>query len=61
MGYKLNSSLKGFQKGEYEINIKSGMLENCNISANIEGTTQVVGRDIPINIDIKIKMKGSEN
>lgn len=61
MGYELNSSLKGVQKGEYEINIKSGMLENCNISANIEGTIHVVGRDIPINIDIKIKMKGSEN
>jgi hypothetical protein len=61
MGYQLNPNLKGEQKGEYEIDLKSGMMKSCNVSSQIEGTLEVIGREIPITVDIKIKMEGSEN
>ncbi len=57
MGYKLNSSLNGVQKGTYEIDIKSGMMANCEISANIEGILEVIGRAVPVKINIEIKPK----
>lgn len=61
MGYQFNSDLKGKQEGQYEIDIKSGMIANCKVSTNIEGTLNVMGREVPINMDIKIKIEGYKN
>lgn len=61
MGYQLTSSLKSIQEGEYEVNIKSGMMENCKVSTKLERTLGTLGREIPVTINIKIKMKGTEN
>lgn len=61
MGYQVNSDLKGKQEGEYEIDIQSGMMANCKVSTNIEGTLNVMGREVPINMDIEIKIEGSKN
>jgi len=60
MGYQVNSNLKGTQKVEYEIAIGSGMMENCKVTSAIEGTLNVMGREIPVSINIEIKIKGSE-
>jgi hypothetical protein len=57
-GYAVNASLKGLQKGEYEMQTATGMLVSANITANVEGTMQVMGRDIPVTIGMTVKMSG---
>lgn len=52
---------RGILKGSYEIAIKSGMMENCKVTTNIEGILNVMGRKIPLNIHIKIEIEGTEN
>ncbi|MGN6600929.1 MAG: DUF6263 family protein [Ginsengibacter sp.] len=61
MGFPMNSDLKGNQEGNYEMNIKSGMLEDGKITTKINGSLEVLGRQIPLTIDIKIKIEGTEN
>jgi hypothetical protein len=61
MGYQVNSNLKGTQEGEYEIAIKTGMIENCEVKTALDGSLNVMGREIPVSINIKIKIRGSEN
>ena len=62
MGYtQVAANLKGEQKGEFEIETKTGMLISSRITANIEGNLQVMGRDIPIAIKSSIKMNGTKS
>lgn len=58
MGYEVTANLKGHQRGDYEIDTKTGMLVNASITAHVEGAMQVMGRDIPITVDMKVKMNG---
>jgi len=59
MGYAgVTANLKGEQKGEFEIETKTGMLINSSITASIEGNLQVMGKEIPITIKTSVKMKG---
>ncbi len=58
VGYDVVASLKGRQKGVYEMETTTGMLLDCHIKAEIEGSIQLMGRDIPITMTSNIKMKG---
>ena len=62
MGYThVAANLKGEQKGEFEIETKTGMLISSRMTASIKGNLQVMGRDIPITIKSSIKMTGKKN
>lgn len=59
MGYTgVAANLSGEQKGEFEIETKTGMLINSSMTASIEGNLQVMGKEIPITIKTSVKMKG---
>lgn len=59
VGYtSVSANLKGEQKGEFEIETKTGMLINCRVAAKIKGTLQIMGKDIPISITNTIKVDG---
>jgi hypothetical protein len=58
MGYDVMADLKGKQHGEYEVETKTGMLSNAKITADIEGTIQLMGRDVPVNITMSVKING---
>ena len=59
MGYNgVTANLKGEQKGEFEIETKTGMLINSRVTASVEGNLQVMGKEIPIAIKTSIKMSG---
>jgi hypothetical protein len=57
MGYNVTTDLKGRQKGEYQLDVKTGMVLKANVSASVEGTLQLMGRDIPVTIESQIKME----
>lgn len=52
------ADFKGKQKSEFEMETKTGMLISCRIKANIQGTMQLMGRDIPVTIETEVKVKG---
>lgn len=58
MGYDVVANLAGKQQGSYSMDIHTGMLVSCHISADIEGKIQLVGRDIPVKITTSVKMSG---
>jgi hypothetical protein len=58
MGYNVSTDLKGEQNGEYEVDIKSGMMLNGKISSETNGNVQVIGRDVPLKIKVEIKING---
>jgi hypothetical protein len=59
MGYTVNSTINGEQKGEYELNVKAGMPQQIKVSLDIDGVIQVNGRDIPFTLASTVKMKGN--
>jgi hypothetical protein len=61
MGYSgVTAKLEGKQKGEFEVEAKTGILISSNITANIKGVLQVMGREIPVEIKSSIKMNGKK-
>lgn len=58
MGYQVASTLKGSQSGVYEMDARTGMLINSKIDGKVEGSIVVMGREIPITIETKIRIKG---
>ncbi|MBS1918287.1 MAG: hypothetical protein JST87_18620 [Bacteroidetes bacterium] len=61
MNYEVMSNLNGTQKGEYEVDIKTGMLVNCSVEVGIKGVLEMMGKEIPINVSSDVKMKGKKN
>jgi uncharacterized protein YegP (UPF0339 family) len=62
MGYSgVTAKLEGKQKGEFEVETKTGILISSNITADIKGVLQVMGREIPIKIKSTIRMMGRKN
>lgn len=58
-GYgQVNANLSGEQESTFEMEKETGMLMSCKIKATIEGTIQVMGREIPIKINSLVKVKG---
>jgi hypothetical protein len=61
LGYNnVSTNLRGSQQGEYDMETKTGMLINCKITARVEGTIQVLGREIPVVIKTSVKMNGKK-
>lgn len=58
MGYDVASNLKGKQKGIFEINASTGMVINSNTNTTIDGSIQIMGREIPIKITSEKKLVG---
>jgi hypothetical protein len=59
MGYGVNATINGEQKGEYELNVKAGMPQQIKVSLDIDGVIQVNGRDIPFTLASTVKMRGN--
>jgi hypothetical protein len=56
-GTDVVADLKGEQDGEYQMDIKTGMLKQCESSSEINGQMQMMGRDIPMTIKSEVSMK----
>jgi Family of unknown function (DUF6263) len=54
----VTTDLKGEQEGEFEMETKTGMLISCKIKAKVKGTIQVMGREVPVEINTSVKMNG---
>jgi len=52
------TDLKGKQYGDYEIDTKTGMLISCKQKANVEGTISTMGQEVPVKIEIIVKIVG---
>ena len=59
-GMTPSAQLKGQQEGSYSVDIKTGMLVKCTVTADIEGTVHVMGRDIPITISTEVRVAGKQ-
>jgi hypothetical protein len=60
MGYSVTSNLQGDQQGEYEIDTKTGMLLKNKVTAKVEGSIQIMGKDVPLTIKTTVKMNGKK-
>jgi hypothetical protein len=59
-GTSFTSDLKGKQQGEFEMETASGMLRSNHIDSRISGTMTVMGREVPVDITITMKMDGQK-
>lgn len=60
MGYSVIPNLKGTQKASYEVETSTGILLNSNIESEVKGNLEMMGREIPISIKVKVTMKGKK-
>ena len=58
MGYSVKPNLKRNQTGEYLVETKTGMLLNSKVEAHIEGTIQLMGKELPVKINSTLDIKG---
>jgi hypothetical protein len=56
MGYEVASKLKGNQRGEYRMEIKTGMMISASVTAKIEGSIELMAKDIPVTIETSLKV-----
>ena len=56
MGQNVTSALQGEQNGEYEIEMKTGLLLNSKIQTDVGGTLQMMDREIPVSIRSEVKV-----
>lgn len=59
-GYNALANLKGEQQGRFEMETKTGMLISCTITSKMQGSVQVMGREVPITVKTEINMKGKK-
>lgn len=57
LGTEVTSDLKGSQEGEYRIDIKTGMLQQGEITSKVSGQLQAMGKEIPLDIYTKVSVK----
>jgi hypothetical protein len=57
-GYSVIPNLKGTQEGEYEMEATTGMLLNGTLKSEVKGNMQMAGREVPVNIMMRIIIKG---
>jgi len=60
MGYDVTASLSGEGEGEYEVDLKSSMLIKGKSSSKINGTIEMIGREIPMSIETKFQIDGKK-
>ncbi|HEV2480294.1 MAG TPA: hypothetical protein VGS79_11540 [Puia sp.] len=57
MGYVVTTNFKGKQKGEYQVDTRTGLLLNATVSVNVDGTLVAMGREVPLTIESEVKME----
>lgn len=57
-GYDVVANLKGTQEAKYQIETKTGMLVNSETESEIKGKLQMMGKEIPVSIKVKIVIEG---
>ena len=57
-GQAVKANLKGTQHGSYQINRFTGMLIESEVTADVEGDIEVMGKIIPISIKSTLKARG---
>jgi len=60
MGQVVTTNLVGKQEGEYEMDVRTGMLIKSNINAHVTGTIQIMGKDVPVEVTTVTKMIGNK-
>lgn len=58
MGYQVTVHIKGSQEGDYEMETATGMLQTAGVKMHVEGTIQLLGKEIPLNLETTIKING---
>lgn len=56
MGYDVTSNLTGEQTGAYEVDEKTGMVLKSQVEASMKGTLQILGKEVPVKINIARKV-----
>jgi hypothetical protein len=57
-GTPYTADLKGKSEGSEEMDVTTGMLLGCVSNSEIKGTISSLGRDIPVTINISMKIEG---
>lgn len=50
MGYQVLTNLKGTETGEFETEISSGFVLRSKSDATIQGTIEIIGKEVPVKI-----------
>ncbi len=53
MGAEAMANLKGKSKSNYKLNTVTGIVVNEKATSNLEGTMQVMGREVPIEVSVE--------
>ncbi len=57
---KIETNMKGTQKGTTEVDVPTGMTTSADLDQDIEGNMKIMGMDIPVKIKTKIKVTGTK-
>jgi hypothetical protein len=60
MGTLVSGNLQGNQQGEYEVDTQTGMMLKNKVTAKVEGSLQMAGKDIPVTIKTTVTMNGKK-
>lgn len=59
-GYQVVAHVKGTQSGYYEMDTRTGMLVSSTLISKAEGTMEVMGRKVPIKMEVSVTMNGNK-
>jgi hypothetical protein len=60
IGYAVTSDLKGEHQGEYAVETSTGMVLKNITSSKLEGTMEVMGKEVPVTIKTRLTMNGKK-
>jgi hypothetical protein len=60
MGNEVEANIKGNQESEFETDIATGLLMKAETSTSIDGSMQMMGKDIPLSIKITKHIDGKK-
>jgi hypothetical protein len=58
---KIETNMKGTQKGITELDVPTGMTTSSDLDQDIQGDMKIMGMDIPVKIKTKIKVTGTKS
>lgn len=56
--HSVTTNLKGTQQAQFEMEAKTGMMISCRMKAEIQGTIEVMGNEVPVTIKTSVSVKG---
>lgn len=60
LGTSVTTTLQGNQEGNYKIDMRTGLLQKGKSNTSLEGTFQVMGRDVPVKMKITKTLSGKK-